>query len=273
MDSSIPSTAPGAVNGDSIMAQTSATFLRPMWGWANGAVWLLALAVLAVLAALRGAATLGPPSARPLFLVHVLLMWALPFLFLTRQGRREIGLTGQGNGLVNLTWSALAGASMALIVYAAGMGLYGESADNWCVSIRDSFQLTALRAAMPNVPLAGLFAMIAVPALLFTPLGEEFLFRGFLHQAFARRWGAVVATAVNSLAFGLIHLHVHGIWRDASGFHIHVVSGALMVLAMAATSVVFTLCRMRGGSLWSAVVAHASCNLVMIAAVFYHYVR
>jgi membrane protease YdiL (CAAX protease family) len=76
---------------------------------------------------------------------------------------------------------------------------------------------------------------------------------------------------LNGAGFGLIHLHVHGIWRDGAGFHVHVVSGALMVVLMAATSYVFTQCRQRSGSLWMAMVAHSTCNLVMIATIFFHY--
>ncbi|MDR3774609.1 MAG: CPBP family intramembrane metalloprotease [Terracidiphilus sp.] len=252
------------------LSRTGASFLRPFWNRTVRAPWLLSLLVLLILAAARFYATLGPPAARPLFLLQCLAMWAVPFLFLTRQGRCEIGLRTQGNSAAAIAWSALAGAGSALAVFALGMALYGESPDNWCVSIRDSFQLNQLRGSMP---IAELFAMIALPAMILTPVGEEILFRGFIQQAFSRRWNATVATVVNGLGFGLIHLHVHGIWRDGAGFHVHVVSGALMVVLMAATSYVFTQCRQRSGSLWTAMVAHSICNLVMIATIFFHYLN
>jgi hypothetical protein len=224
--------------------------------------------VLAILTAARFYAVYGPPQARILFLIHFLAMWTLPFILLSAQGRREIGLRKQGNSPSALVLSALAGACSGLAVYVAGMVIYGASPDNWCVSIRDEFQIAQLRAAMP---LAAAFAAIVLPAMIFSPIGEEILFRGLLHQSFVRRWNLPVATAVNGLAFGLVHLHVHGIWHDAAGFHLRLVSGVLMVLLMAGVSAVFTLCRLRTGSLYAAMVAHSACNLAMIATIFFHY--
>jgi membrane protease YdiL (CAAX protease family) len=225
--------------------------------------------VLALLTAIRFYAVFGgSPWGRILFLLDFLVMWALPFLVLTAQGRRDIGLRKQGNSLSALALSALAGACAGLAVYAAGTALYGASPDNWCVSIRDSFHLAEMRAAMP---LAAAFAAVVLPAIIFSPIGEEILFRGLLQQSFARRWSVPIATVVNGLAFGLVHLHVHGLWHDAAGFHLRLVSGALMVLLMAGVSAVFTLCRLRSGSLYAAMIAHSACNLAMIGAIFFHY--
>jgi hypothetical protein len=243
-------------------------FLRPVWSRTIGAPWIVSLTILAILATVRYYAVLGPPWARILFLIHALAMWALPFIFLTPQGRRDIGLRKQGNTPAALALSALAGAACGLAFFAIGMALYGNSPDNWCVSIRDSFQLKQLLAVMPP---AAAFAAIVLPAMILTPIGEEILFRGLIQQSFTLRWNAAPATVVNGLAFGLIHLHVHGLWHDAAGFHLRIVSGALTVLLLAATSAVFTLCRLRSGSLFAAMVAHAACNLAMISAVFFHY--
>jgi len=37
--------------------------------------------------------------------------------------------------------------------------------------------------------------MIALPAMIFSPIGEEILFRGVVQYAFTQRWNAGVATA------------------------------------------------------------------------------
>jgi len=244
------------------------SFLCAPWNRIPIAPWIFSLLVLAILTASRFYAVFGPPQARILFLIHFLVMWTLPFLVLTAQGRREIGLRKQGNSPSALALSALAGACSGFAVYAAGMALYGASPDNWCVSIRDEFQIGQLRASMP---LGAAFVAIVLPAMIFSPIGEEILFRGLLHQSFVRRWSVPVATVVNGLAFGLVHLHVHGIWHDAAGFHLRLVSGALMVLLMAGVSAVFTLCRLRSGSLYAAMIAHSACNLAMIGAILFHY--
>jgi hypothetical protein len=242
-------------------------FLCAPWNYIRIAPWLFSLLVLALLAAMRFYAVFGPPRARILFLAHCLVMWALPFLVLTRQGRREIGLRKQGNSAKALALSALAGVCAGFAIYAVSMILFGSSLDNLCVSIRDSFQLDQLLAVMPR---AAAFAIIVLPAMILTPIGEEILFRGVIQQSFAMRWNLPVATIVNGLAFGLIHLHVHGIVHDAAGFHLRIVSATLTVLFLAGVSAVFTLCRLRSGSLYAAMVAHAACNLAMIGAIFFY---
>jgi len=237
------------------------------WSRIPIAPWLFSLLLLALLAAMRFYAVFGAPWAYILFPIHFLAMWALPFIVLSAQGRREIGLRKQGNSLSALALSALAGACAGFAVYAISMALYGSSPDNWCVSIRDGFHIAELRATMP---LAAAFAVIVLPAMILSPIGEEILFRGLLHQSFVRRWNVTVATAVNGLAFGLVHLHVHGLWHDAAGFHFRIVSGALTVLFLTGVSAVFTLCRMRTGSLYAAMIDRSACNLAMIGAKFFY---
>jgi len=252
-------------------ASHTSSFLRPFWNQLAIPPWLLSLLVLAVLAAVRFYSAFGPPQARILFLLHILVMWTLPFLFLPRQGRRDIGLCRHGITPVALVLCSLAGVVGSLFVFWIGMALYGNSPDNWCVSIRDSFQLKHMLAVMSP---AAAFAVIALLTMSFTPVGEEFLFRGLIQQSFTLRWNAVIATLVNGFAYGLLHLlHVHGLWHDAAGFHLRLVSGALMVLLLAGLGATFTLCRLWTGSLWCAVVAHAACNLAMISAIFLHFVH
>ena len=249
-------------------APDNAGFLRSLWHVKPGHAWMLSLSLLVVLAVVRYYAVFGPPQARVLFLLHCLAMWALPFIFLTADGRRQIGLCKPGHPVSAIALSVLAGAVCGLAVFALGFLLYGNLPDNWNLSIRDSFQIDQLRALMPR---AAVFAVITLPAMILTPIGEEILFRGFIQQSFTLRCNALLATLVNGLAFGLVHLHVHGLWRDATGFHLRLVSGALMVLLLAAASAAFTLCRLRSGSLYAAMAAHAACNLAMISAVFFRF--
>jgi hypothetical protein len=244
-------------------------FLRPIWGRILGAPWIASLAMLAVLAAARFYSAFGPPSANILFPLHCLVMWALPFILLTPAGWRRIGLAGQGNSASALILSALAGAACGIVIFAIGAVLYGNSPDNWNLSIRNSFNIEPLRAVVPR---GALLAVIALPAAVFTPVGEEILFRGFIQEGFTLRWNAILATVVNSFAFGLIHLHVHGFWSDLAGLHFRIGSAALMVVLLAGVGTVFTVCRLRTGSLFAAIAAHAACNLAMVAAIFYCYV-
>jgi len=252
-----------------IRAPESSGFLRPIWKRAFGSPWVLSLVALALLATVRYLAVFGPPTVRILFPLHCLVMWALPFIFLTVQGRRQIGLRRPVRIISSFVLSAIVGAVSGLAIYFIGSALFGNSPDNWCVSIGEAFQLKQLLGLMPR---AAVFAVIALPAMILTPIGEEILFRGLIQQAFTFRWSERVAIVVNGLAFGLIHLHVHGLWRDPSGLHLRLVSGGMMILLLAFASAVFTICRLRTGSLFAAMVAHAFCNLAMISAVFFHYI-
>ena len=245
-------------------------FLKPFWVALLGPPWVASLAVLAVLASIRFFAFLSPYPLQELFFLQVVAMWALPFIFLTADGRCEIGLTVRGMTLFSMLASALAGAACALGFFALGMLLYGNSPDNWCISIRNYLHLEEMRGLMPPW---GLFVLFALPAMFLNPIGEEILFRGFIQQAFARRFNSAFAIVVSSLLFGLIYLYIHGLWRDASGLHLRLGSAAVALIFMACIGGVFTCCRMLSGSLWSAIAAHAAFNLTLLAASIYEFIR
>jgi membrane protease YdiL (CAAX protease family) len=150
------------------------------------------------------------------------------------------------------------------------MVLYGDSAENWCLSLRDYLRLVELRGVMH--PLA-VFALFAVPAILFAPIADEILFRGFIQTAFTRRWNSYVATAVNCVAFGITYLYFHAIWSDAAGIHVRLVSGGIALVLFSAAGMLFTLIRLYTGNLWTAVAAHAGFNLTMLGVAIFIYMR
>jgi uncharacterized protein len=257
---------------DSAAASTSSgsPFLKPFWTAILGPPWFVSLVVLVVLASIRFFAVFSPYSLQELFFLQTIAMWALPFLFLTPSGRREIGLTERGMTLVSMIASAVAGSLCALVFFVVGMVLYGDSPDNWCISIRNYLHFDEMRGLMSPL---GLFALYALPAMFLNPVGEEMLFRGFIWQSFARRFNPVFAIVVCSLSFGLIYLYLHGVWHNASGFHLRLASAAVAVVLMACIGAVFTLCRTLSGSLWPAMAAHAAFNLTLLAAAIHQFLR
>ncbi|MGA9671607.1 MAG: CPBP family intramembrane glutamic endopeptidase [Terracidiphilus sp.] len=245
-------------------------FLKPFWVRAVCPPWLLALLLMSLLGGVRYFAVFSTYQAQPLFFLQYAATWILPFIFLTRNGRGQIGLHEQGTTPLSMGLGALAGAVYALAVFAIGMTLYGDSRDNWDLSLRDYLRLIELRGVLPP---GAVFAIFGVPAILFAPIGDEILFRGFIQETITRRWGPIAATLVNCLTFGLTYLYFHAIWQDSAGIHLRLVSGALAMILFIGAGLVFTLCRLVSGSLWSAVAAHAAFNLTMLGVAILYYMR
>lgn len=240
--------------------------LRPLWRRVFGQAWVLNVVLFVLLGIVRTYGILGPEEAsmRQLIMVGFFLMWFLPFVFFDKDGRRVMGLK-RVERPIWLLWGTLLGATASLVVFAIGLLLSGRSADHWYVAISRQYMLGDL---MSLLPLSALIPMFTAPAMVFSPIGEEFLFRGMIHESVNVRWGERAATLVNGLAFGGVHLLHYGITRDAGGWHLLLVPGFLWLLLMIGTSWLFTLCRKRGGSIWPAVLSHSTFNLVMNLTIF-----
>jgi membrane protease YdiL (CAAX protease family) len=98
------------------------------------------------------------------------------------------------------------------------------------------------------------------------PVGEEILFRGLIQEAFSSRFNRVFSSAVSSVLFGMLYLYLHGIWHDASGFHLRLGSAVLAIVLLSLIGFTFHLCRVISGSLWAAITAHAGFNLALLTA-------
>jgi membrane protease YdiL (CAAX protease family) len=245
-------------------------FLKPFWTRTVGPPWVVALLLAFLLGGARFFAVFGPLPAQATFFLQFAAVWAIPFVVLTTNGRYQIGLRERGATMVNMAFAALAGAVYGLITFGLGMVLYGDSPENWCVSLCDYLRLVELRGVMPPV---AVFALFAVPAILFAPIADEILFRGFIQTAFTRRWNPYVATAVNCVAYGATYLYFHAIWSDASGFHVRLVSGGIALALFMCAALLFTVIRLTSGSLWPAMASHASFNLTMLGAAIVYYMR
>jgi hypothetical protein len=224
--------------------------------------WLYSLVLFVVVAALRTYATFGPAAARPLFLCQFLLMWLLPFILLTRNGRQELGIcwTSRPEWLL---WGLVIGASAAAVTIGVGFGLYGYGNDNWVMTLRSTYR--EVSSAMGKW---SAFALLALPAAVVSPVGEEFFFRGLFHFSLKRATNSAVATFANAFAFASVHLLHHGISKDAAGLHLRPGSGLVWLLVIMALGWLLTICRLRSGSLWPAVLAHSASTLFMNVTIF-----
>jgi len=92
-------------------------------------------------------------------------------------------------------------------------------------------------------------ALLVFGVAVCAPIGEEFLFRGYLLRVLKARHGVVPALLITSVLFAAFH------FNPAS------------ILALFALGLVFGLLRLWSGSIWPAVLAHAIQNGVASALV------
>jgi membrane protease YdiL (CAAX protease family) len=266
-----PTEDPGSMNAEQASSNLDrSAFLKPFWTRTFGPPWAVSLLLMALLGGVRYVAVFSPFPAQAIFFLQYAAAWAIPFVVLTTNGRYQIGLYQRGANAANVALGMLAGAVYGLITFGLGMVLYGDSPENWCVTLRDYLRLIELRGVLHP---AAVFALFALPAIIFAPIADEILFRGFIQTAFTRRWNSYVATAVNCLGFGATYLYFHAIWTDAAGMHIRLVSGGITLLLFTGAGLLFTLMRLYSGTLWTAVAAHAGFNLTLLGAAIFIYMR
>lgn len=107
-----------------------------------------------------------------------------------------------------------------------------------------------------------------IVACLFSPIGEEIFFRGFLQKVLEDRHGRTRATLMEASLFALVHLCHHGILLGAAGFQLLPVSGALWVAQMFLLSLLFAWLRRGSDSILPAILAHAAFNAAMNGWIF-----
>jgi hypothetical protein len=240
---------------------TTALALRPRFAGVD--LLVVALALAAGLAAMRVIGTLGPANLRAMLPLGFVLMATLPWSLLAPEGRKQIGL--RRAGVLPCLTGVACGVAAASICFALGWLLFGTSADNWYVSIAAAYRKVMNTAGFDLLKLHLIFT---IPACLFSPLGEEIFFRGFLQRALESRFSSRQSTHAEAALFGIVHLCHHGLFVSAAGLQVRWASGALWVVLMFGTAWMFAWLRQRSNSLWPAVASHVAFNLTMNVAIF-----
>ena len=194
-----------------------------------------------------------------------LAMITIPIILLNRTGRKRIGLKKPENPKW-LMWSFLLGIGICLVVYIAADLLYSNSVNNWFVYISRSYDLPPEAMEQRFT----FFLIFSFVSMTFSPLGEEFMYRGLIHESFAGRFSDNQASQIDSIAFALTHLSHFGIVYDQGSWRFLPVPAILWVILMYVSSRIFFVCRANSGSIWGAVIAHAGFNVTMTYLIFYH---
>lgn len=223
----------------------------------------LALALCIIFLALRALAMFGPASMRALLPLTFIAMTLLPWLVLSPHGRYQIGLKFPASG----AWFAAAlgaGIAAAAACFVAGHVLYGASSGNWFVSVANVYR------AHPTAgfSLLQLHLTFTIAACLFSPIGEELFFRGFLQKVLEQRVPRAAATHLEAALFALVHLCHHGIVATAAGLVLLPGSAGIWVMLMFCVAWLFAWLRQASDSLLPAIVAHAAFNATMNSFIF-----
>jgi membrane protease YdiL (CAAX protease family) len=196
----------------------------------------------------------------------VMMLSALaPFVFLSKDGRRSIGII-RSQKYSAMLFAFLLGIAAAVVLHYAGQLVYGLSYRNWYVYVAQSYNIPA---GLQGTGRMMMFTIMALAGMTFSPVGEEFFFRGIVHTSFARSFGEKTALVVDCSAFALTHLAHFGLVFLDNRFQLYVIPGLLWMSAMFLTSMLFYRYKKKTGSLFGAVLCHAGFNLGMIYSIFY----
>lgn len=196
-----------------------------------------------------------------------LCMWITPIIFLTKSGRRNIGITKPDN-YKWLLGSFVVGASICLVFYGVAILLFAETNSNWFVYISRSYGAsgTNLIGSQRHI----YFLIYAITGITFSPIGEELFYRGLVHGSFVDRFGEQKASTVDSLAFALTHLAHFGIVYLSGVWQFLFLPATLWLICMFIVSRLFFVCKQKSGSILGAIICHAGFNLMMMYLIFYY---
>jgi membrane protease YdiL (CAAX protease family) len=196
----------------------------------------------------------------------VMLLSALvPFFFLSRSGRKKIGLKSPKT-LQSLVFAFATGIVFSVLLYLIGKELYDTSYENWYAYIGKSYQIPE---AISVDDRRTMFMVMATMGMIFSPIGEELFFRGIVHGSFAKSIGDKRASIVDSSAFALTHLSHFGLVFIDDDWTFYPLPGLLWVLSMFLLSLLFFEMKKRADSVWGPVICHSAFNLGMIYCIFY----
>lgn len=188
-----------------------------------------------------------------------------PFIFLSRYGRKVIGLTKPSN-YGWLIFAVISGLIFSLVLYYLGELIYQNSFENWYVYIGKSYNIPA--DIKQNDKLI-MFVIMAVTGMIFSPIGEELFFRGIVHSSFAKSFGDKKASVIDSSAFALTHISHFGLVFINNEWKLFTIPTLIWVISMFLVSVLFYICRRKTDSLLGSIVCHSAFNLGMIFSIFY----
>lgn len=230
--------------------------------------WQLGLLLVLLFSISRFAAVLhGLQTGNNLFLTTLFVLMAmLPFLLLSKEGRRSVKIQRPA-GVLPLLYSLLLGIGISALIYALGQWLYGSELSNWFRYIGESYPVRI--AELSEADKRIYFIVFVSIGVTFSPLGEELFYRGLVHGTFVPQLGERKAALLDSAAFSMVHLAHFGLIFHLGAWSFYPVPALLWMSCMFATGLLFNYCKNLCGSVWGAVVCHMGFNVAMTYLIFY----
>ena len=242
--------------------------LRPVWGRLFNFDWKFGLFLLLIICIPRFILVLDANYVGNYGSSIALIMTIsaiAPFVFLTKNGRKEIGITKPRNFkwlFIGLACGLLA--SFAL--YFVGQILYDNSYQNWYQYIGKLYNIPA---TVTQTDKKVMFAIVAITSMLFSPIGEELFFRGIVHSSFAKSIGEKKAALVDSSAFALTHISHFGLVFLNNEWDFFTIPTIIWVTSMFLVSLLFFTFRKKTNSILGAILCHSAFYLGMTFCIFY----
>lgn len=241
--------------------------LKPFWNKFFNFDWRFGLFLILVFCIPRFVLVLNAnETTNYKYIGLIMTIYAItPFIFLTKYGRNGIGMTKSKN-FSWLFYAIIIGLVYSLLLYFLGDLIYKNTFENWYVYIGKSYNIP--NGINPNDKLI-LFAIMATTGMIFSPIGEELLFRGVIHSSFAKSIGNLKASIVDSSAFALTHISHFGLVFLYDQWDFFAFPTLIWVSSMFLVSMLFYLCRKRSKSILGAIICHSAFNFGMTYCIFY----
>lgn len=241
--------------------------LRPFWNQFIKLNWKFGLFLVLLICVPRFILVLKANETGKYNLIGLVMFISaiVPFIFLNKHGRKQIGIKlTKKIGFVFLALSF--GIVFSFILHCLGLGLFENSYENWYVYIGKSYNIPE---AISTQDKRLMFIIMASMGMIFSPIGEEFFFRGIVHHSFAISVGNAKASIIDSLAFALTHISHFGLVFINGKWDFYLVPALIWIVGMFLVSILFFQMKKRTNSIWGAVLCHSGFNLGMIYCIFY----
>lgn len=244
-----------------------ANILRPIWKNLFAFNWKFGLLLIFLVCVPRFILVMNANETKNYGYIGLVMILSglAPFIFLTRKGLKEIGITRPKY----YRWLLLGfsiGLAFSLLLFFLGDYLYGDSYENWYKYIGRSYNIPP---DIGKYDKAIMFMIMAVTGMVFSPIGEELFFRGIVHSSFAQSLGEKRASVIDSSAFALTHISHFGLVFVGGEWNFLPVPSVIWVIGMFLASILFFTSKFYSGSILGAILCHSAFNLGMIYCIFY----